>query len=198
MQIAYLTLNLQNNHFQHSKSSFTHFFTFSYSPHFYKYIHTNKSNKAIPRTNTFHISTIRYYRQITYNPYSLHWFLKRQYGSVHFQPTPFFHFIFTVYSTSAIHSIHTIITKHTLTTLTSIFPNHFIQLHLLITNTLLLFKTYSFSDSTSSNTHSMHLAVFYSLSPFHIYTSIIDKCQIEFERSNSRVDLKPRMVLIYI
>ena len=52
MQVAYLTLKLQNNHFQHSKSSFTHFFTFSYSPHFHKYIHTNNSNKAIPRTNT--------------------------------------------------------------------------------------------------------------------------------------------------
>ena len=28
MQVAYLTLNLQNNHFQHSKSSFTHFLHF--------------------------------------------------------------------------------------------------------------------------------------------------------------------------
>ena len=47
-QIAYFTLKLQNNHFQHSNSSSTHFFTFSYSPHFYKYIHTNNSNKGIP------------------------------------------------------------------------------------------------------------------------------------------------------
>ena len=111
----------------------------------------------------------------------------------------FFHFIFQFYSTSSIHSIHTIITKHTLTTLTSIYPNHFIQLHLLITNTLLLlFKTYSFSDSTSTDTHSMHMTVFYSLSTFQIYNSNFDKCQIEFERSNLKVDLKPRMVFIDI
>ena len=169
MQVAYLTLKLQNNHLQHSKSSVTHLFTFSYSPHFHKYIHTNKFNNTMPYTNTLHISTIWYYRQITYIPYSLYWFFKRQYGSVQFQPTPFFHFIFTIYSTSSRHSIHTIITKHTLTTLTSLFPNHFIQLRLLITNTLLLFKTYSFSDSTSTNTHSMHMAVFYSSSTFQIY-----------------------------
>ena len=88
---------MQNNHFQHSKSSFTHLFTFSYSPHFYKYIHTNNSNKAIPHTNTLHISTIWYYRQITYNPYSLYWFFKRQYGSVQFQPSPFFNLTIPIY-----------------------------------------------------------------------------------------------------
>ena len=141
--------------------------------------------KEFHYTNTLHISTIWYYRQVTYSPNSLHWFFKRQYGSDQFQPTPFFHFIFTIYSTSSRHSIHTIITKLTLTTLTSIFPNHFVQLHLLITNTLLLFKTYSFSDSTSTDTHSMHMAVFYSLSTFQIYNSNFDKCQKEFERSNS-------------
>ena len=50
----------------------------------------------------------------------------------------------------------------------------------------------------NKHTFYIYMAVFYSLSTFQIYNSNIDKCQIEFERSNSRVDLKPRMVLIYI
>ena len=161
-------------------------------------IHTNKFNNTIPHKNTlpfinYPILWIDYLqpilatliflktvRQCSFPTYSVFSFY------IHNR----FYIIYTFYP-YYYHQTH----SHN----THLYIPYSIQFHLLITNTLLLFKTNTFFDSTSTNTHSMHMTVFYSLYTFQIYNYNFDKCQNEFERSNlSKVDSNSKVVLIYI
>ena len=168
MHNVYLTLKLQNSHLQHSNSSFPHLFTFSYSTHFYKYIHTNKFNNTIP--HKYSLPFINYpilwidclqpilailiflktVRQCSFQTYSVFSFYIHNRFYIIYTFYPYY------YYEAHSHNTH-------------LYIPYSIHFHLLITNTLLLFKTNYFSESTSTNTHSMHMTVFYSLSIFQIY-----------------------------
>ena len=120
------------------------FFTFSYSAYFYKYIHTNKSKNAIPHTNTL----LCFDDLILWTDYLQPIFailiLKKTVRECSF-PT---YSVFSFYILILFYFIYTFHPYYYYET-HSHNINHFIQLHLLITNTLFLFKTYSFFDSTS-------------------------------------------------
>ena len=145
MQVAYLTLKLQNNHLQHSKSSVTRFLHFhTHLTLSNTYILINLTKQYLAQTHSaFRRSNIIDRLFTAHNRYTD--FLKDSTGVSNSNLLRFF----ILYSKSILHQLY------------------ILSIHL--SRNTLSQHSYSFSDSTSTNTHSIYMAVFYSLSTFQIY-----------------------------